>query len=95
MCIRDRNLNGVDLTIRDSREKVSSQGVFGPINADSGTLTMESGYLTGLTVPDDSKAKLHLHGGIIGIICSKPVYTLLDDGYALMNGNITVDPTAV
>lgn len=89
------NLNGVDLTIRDSREKVSSQGVFGPINADSGTLTMESGYLTGLTVPDDSKAKLHLHGGIIGIICSKPVYTLLDDGYALMNGNITVDPTAI
>ena len=89
------NLNGVDLTIRDSRKKVSSQGVFGPINADSGTLTMESGYLTGLTVPDDSKAKLHLHGGIIGIICSKPVYTLLDDGYALMNGNITVDPTAI
>ena len=89
------NLNGVDLTIRDSREKVSSQGVFGPINADSGTLTMESGYLTGLTVPDDSKAKLHLHGGIIGITCSKPVYTLLDDGYALMNGNITVDPTAI
>ena len=90
------NLSGVDLTIRDSREKVSSQGVFGPINADSGTLTLESGYLNGLTVPNDSKAKLHLHGGIIyGITCSKPVYTLLDDGYALMNGNITVGPTTI
>ena len=90
------NLNGVDLTIRDSREKVSSQGVFGPINADSGTLTMESGYLTGLTVSDDSTAKFHLHGGRIeGVTCLKPVYTLLDDGYALMNGNITVGPTTI
>ena len=70
--------------------------MFGPINADSGTLTMESGYLTGLTVSDDSTAKFHLHGGKVNrVSCSKPVYTLLDDGYALMNGNITVGPTTI
>lgn len=87
-------LNGVDLTIRDS--KAALDGAFGPIIADRGTLTMEDGYLNGLTVPDDSTAKFHLHGGKVNrVSCSKPVYTLLDDGYALMNGNITVGPTTI
>ena len=90
------NLNGVALTIRDSKEKNSNWSAFGPINADSGTLTLESGYIHGLTVNDPSAVTLHLHGGnIYGITCSKPVYTLLDDGYALMNGNITVGPTTI
>ena len=90
------NLGGAKLTIKDSRERVTNYGVFGPIIADRGTLTLESGRINGLTVPDDSKAKLHLHGGIIyGITCSKPVYTLLDDGYALMNSSLTVGPTNI
>ena len=90
------NLNGVALTIRDSKEKNSNWSAFGPINADSGTLTLESGYIHGLTVNDPSAVTLHLHGGnIYGITCSKPVYTLLDDGYALMNGNLTVGPTTI
>ena len=87
-------LNGGDLTIRDS--KAALDGAFGPIIADRGTLTMEDGYLNGLTVPDDSTAKFHLHGGKVNrVSCSKPVYTLLDDGYALMNGNNTVGPTTI
>ena len=88
-------LNGVNLTIRDSKSKTSSQGAFGPINADKGTLTVEEeGYLQGLTVPENSTATIHLRDGKVhALICAKPVYTLLDDGYALMNGNITVDPT--
>ena len=88
------SLGGAKLTIKNSREKVTSYGVFGPINADSGTLTMEDGYLNGLTVPDNSTAEFHLHGGRVeSVKCSKPVYTLLDDGYALMNGGTTVNPT--
>ena len=88
-------LNGVNLTIWDSKSKTSSQGAFGPINADKGTLTVEEeGYLQGLTVPENSTATIHLRDGKVhALICAKPVYTLLDDGYALMNGNITVDPT--
>ena len=88
-------LNGVNLTIRDSKSKTSSQGAFGPINADKGTLTVkEDGYLQGLTVPKNSTATIHLRDGKVhALICAKPVYTLLEDGYALMNGNITVDPT--
>ena len=91
------DLGGAKLTIRDSREKVSSQGAFGPIIADSGTLTiMKDGYLNGLTVPEGSTAEFHLHSGKVNhVTCSKPVYTLLDDGYALMNGNITVGPTTI
>ena len=89
------NLNGVNLTIRDSKSKNSSQGAFGPIKADSGTLTVEEeSYLWGLTVPENSTATIHLRDGKVhALICAKPVYTLLEDGYALMNGNITVDPT--
>ena len=88
------NLNGVNLTIRDSKSKTSSQGAFGPINADKGTLTLESGYIKGLTVPENSTATIHLRDGTVEALnCKKPVYTLLDDGYALMNGNLTVDPT--
>ena len=88
-------LNGVNLTIRDSKRKASPMGAFGPINADSGTLTVEEdGYLQGLTVPENSTATIHLRDGkVYALNCEKPVYTLLEDGYALMNGNNTVDPT--
>ena len=90
----EANLGGVNLTIRDSKSKASSQGAFGSITADSGTLTLESGYIKGLTVPENSTATIHLRDGTVEALnCKKPVYTLLDDGYALMNGNLTVDPT--
>ena len=90
-------LGGAGLTIRDSREKTSSQGAFGPITADNGALTLESGgYLQGLTIPKESTATVLLRDGkVSGLDCPKPVYTLLPDGYALMNGNITVDPTSI
>lgn len=90
-------LNGVNLTIEDSREKKSSQGAFGPIVADSGSLTLENGgYLQGLKVMADSTATVMLKGGKVNALdCQKPVYTLLPDGYALMNGNLTVDPCGI
>ena len=88
-------LNGNTLTIQDSQWG-KSNSAFGPIKADKGTLTLESGYLNGLTVEDSSTATLHLHGGqVSNITYSKPIYTLLEDGYALMNSNFTVDPTSI
>lgn len=82
------------LTIMDSREKTSSGGAFGPVIADSGTLILEEGgYLQGLTVPSGSSANIKLRGGKVSALsCPVPVFNLLEDGYALMNGNITVDP---
>lgn len=90
-------LGGAYLTVLDSREKTSSQGAFGPITADSGSLTLDNdGYLSGLTVPDNSTAKIQLRSGKVQALkCPYPVYKLLANGCALMNGNITVDPTAI
>lgn len=89
-------LGGAYLTVLDSREKTSSQGA-GPITADSGSLTLDNdGYLSGLTVPDNSTAKIQLRSGKVQALkCPYPVYKLLANGCALMNGNITVDPTAI
>lgn len=91
------SLNGVNLTIEDSREKESSQGAFGAIVADSGSLTLENGgYLQGLKVTADSTATVMLKGGKVNALdCPKPVYTLLPDGYALMDGNLTVGPYGI
>lgn len=90
-------LGGAYLTVLDSREKTSSQGAFGPITADSGSLTLDNdGYLCGLTVPDDSTAAITLRSGKVHALnCPYPVYKLLPNGCALMNGNITVDPTEI
>ena len=86
---------GKSLTIMDSREKTSSAGAFGPVIADSGTLILEEGgYLQGLTVYSDSTADIKLRSGKVhALVCPVPVFNLLEDGYALMNGNLTVDPT--
>lgn len=101
-CINDDNdkyptpplLNGANLTIRDSKPNDSEQGAFGPIVANSGSLTLESGYIKGLNVQSTDTATIHLRGGKVkaGEWCFKPIYALLDDGYALMNGSDTVDP---
>ena len=87
---------GKSLTIMDSEETTSSQGAFGPLVADSGKLTLESGYLQKLTVPSDSSATILLKGGkVSALACPVPVFNLLGNGYCLMSGNITVDPTTI
>ena len=87
---------GKSLTIMDSEETTSSQGAFGPLVADSGKLTLESGYLQKLTVPSDSLATILLKGGkVSALACPVPVFNLLGNGYCLMSGNITVDPTTI
>ena len=84
------------LTITDSKEKAGSQGAFGPINADSGTLTLESGHLQGLKVFSDSEPTILLKGGkVTSISCAVPVFNLLGNGYCLMDGGLTVDPTTI
>ena len=84
---------GKALTITDSSGK--GTGVFGPVTADRGTLTLESGCLEKLTVPSSSTAKILLKGGkLTGIWSSVPVFNLLPNGYALMDGSgLPVDPT--
>ncbi len=85
------NLNGVNLTIQDTKKP--SNGTFGPIVADSGSLTLYNGTLKGLTIPADSTATVSLQGGKVSAINSaKPIYTLMPNGYALMNSGLTVDP---
>ena len=86
-------LGGAYLTVLDSRAKTSSQGA-GPLTADSGSLTLESGRIKGLTVGAENVVTL-MGGSVEGIDCPYPVYKLLANGCALMNGNITVDPTAI
>ena len=81
------------LTITDSKEKTGSQGAFGPIDADRGTLTLESGCLEKLTVPSSSSARILLRGGkVTDILYPVPIFDLLEDGYALMSGDNPVDP---
>ena len=65
------------------------------MTADRGTLTLESGCLEKLTVPSSSTAKILLKGGkLTGISCPVPIFNLLPDGYALMDGSgLPVDPT--
>ena len=89
-------LGGAYLTVLDSRGKTSSQGA-GPITADSGSLILDKdGYLCGLTVPNNSTAAITLKSGKVHALnCPYPVYKLLPNGCALMNGNITVDPTEI
>ena len=86
---------GKRLTITDSKEKIGSQGAFGPIIADRGTLTLESGHLEGLTVPSSSSARILLMGGkLTNIWSSVPIFNLLPNGYALMaDSGLPVDPT--
>ena len=76
------------LTIRDSGQN----GEFSSLTVDSGTLTLESGCLLGLTVPSDSTAKIFLQGGKVQTItCPHPAYTLLGNGYYLDGGKNPVD----
>ena len=85
---------GKRLTITDSSSK--GTGVFGPVTADRGTLTLKSGHLQGLNVSSSSSATILLKGGkVSALACPVPVFNLLGNGYCLMSGNITVDPTTI
>ena len=86
------------LEIRDSKEKVSLNGALQGLTFEKGaklTLT-DGGYISQVTVADGAEDGIKLMGGKVAeLTCKAPVYRLLPEGYALMNGNLTVDPTQV
>ena len=94
-CKRNIKLGGGKaLTITDSSGK--GTGVFGPVTADRGTLTLESGCLEKLTVPSSSTAKILLKGGRVNCISYfLPIYNLLMAGGVLMKDGVPVDPAAI
>ena len=86
------------LEIRDSKEKVSSNGALQGLTVEKGAkLTLTDGcYISQLTVEAGAEDGIQLMGGKVAeLTCKAPVYRLLPEGYALMNGNLTVDPTTV
>lgn len=86
------------LEIRDSKEKVSPYGALQGLTVESGAELMmtDGGYISQLTVADGAEDGIKLMGGkVAGLKCSAPVYHMIPEGYALMNGNITEDPTKV
>lgn len=86
------------LEIRNSKEKMSSNGALQGLTVEKGaklTLT-DGGYIRQVTVADGAEDGIKLMGGKVEeLTCKAPVYRLLPEGYALMNGNLTVDPTKV
>lgn len=86
------------LEIRDSKEKVSSNGALQGLTVEKGAeLTLTDGcYISQLTVEAGAEDGIKLiDGKVAGLKCSAPVYHMIPEGYALMNGNITVNPTKV
>lgn len=86
------------LEIRNSKEKVSPYGALQGLTVEKGaklTLT-DGGYIRQVTVEAGAEDGIKLMGGKVEeLTCKAPVYRLLPEGYALMNGNLTVDPTKV
>lgn len=86
------------LKIMDSKEKMSSNGALQGLTVEKGaklTLT-DGGYISQVIVADGAEDGIKLMGGKVAeLTCKAPVYRLLPEGYALMNGNLTVDPTRV
>lgn len=99
--IGDITLSGTSkysLEIRDSKEKVSSNGALQGLTVESGAVLLltDGCYISQLTVEDGAEDGIKLMDGrVVGLKCSAPVYHLIPEGYALMNGNLTVDPTKV
>lgn len=82
------NLDGATLTIRDSS---GNNGIFGSLTAGSGHLTLLSGRIKGLTV--EAEKVVSLQGGTVEAVdCPYPIYKLIPNGWALINGGLTVDP---
>lgn len=86
------------LEIMDSKGKMSSNGALQGLTVEKGaklTLT-DGGYISQVIVADGAEDGIKLMGGKVAeLTCKAPVYRLLQEGYALMNGNLTVDPTRV
>lgn len=86
------------LEIMDSKGKMSSNGALQGLTVEKGaklTLT-DGGYISQVIVADGAEDGIKLMGGKVAeLTCKAPVYRLLPEGYALMNGNLTVDPTRV
>ena len=84
---------GKRLTIKDS--KGENKGVFGPVLADSGRLTLKSGCLQGLNIPSSSTADISLEGGKVSCITNYPlpVYNLLGEGCYLLSDSGLLEPT--
>lgn len=86
---KSMNLNGADLTIKDT----AGNGKFGKLTVDdNGKLTLESGVLEELIVPDTT-ATISLCGGqfTAGSI-SVYAYKMLENGCYLLGNNTPVDP---
>ena len=86
------------LKIMDSKEKMSSNGALQGLTVEKGAklpLT-DGGYISQVIVADGAEDGIKLMGGKVAeLTCKAPVYRLLPEGYALMNGYLTVDPTRV
>ena len=77
---------------------MSSNGALQGLTVEKGAkLTLTDGcYISQLTVEAGAEDGIQLMDGkVAGLKCSAPVYHMIPEGYALMNGNITVDPTEV
>ena len=84
--------SGIDLTIQDSSEYGTGQ--IGSLKVNKGAkLTMEGGYILSLNVEDAADGDVKLRGGcVVFETISVPSYKMLESGYCLMNGNLTVNP---
>lgn len=77
---------------------MSPYGALQGLTVESGAELMmtDGGYISQLTVADGAEDGIKLMGGkVAGLKCSAPVYHMIPEGYALMNGNITEDPTKI
>lgn len=83
------------LEIRDSKK--NSNGALRGLTVQNGAaLTITEGYIRQLTVEDGAEDGIELMGGWVqGLKCSAPVFHLLSEGYALLNGSSIVDPEKV
>ena len=80
----------MDLTIQD----VSGSGRIDNLTVNNGAkLTLEGGSIGSLNVKGAADGNVKLRGGqfTAGVI-NVPAYRMLEEGYCLMNGGLTVDP---
>ena len=87
--------NGMDLTLLDRVGGRSSQAMIESLTVNNGAkLTMEDGYIGMLKVENVADGDVKLRGGQFWANeISVPIYKLVESGYCVMNGNITVDLT--
>ena len=84
----------MDLTIQDA--SVNGSGRIDNLTVNDGAkLTLEGGSIGSLNVKGAADGNVKLRGGrfTAGVI-NVPAYRMLEEGYCLMNGNLTVDPAS-